>query len=66
MASNAHDPGATSRVLCVYVYALWCMSVKLTLLPGFSVCMCICLPLTPIPGLSNAHKPDATSRILCV
>ena len=68
MASNVHDPGATTTVLCVYVYVLWCMSVSLmplpglsvcmciflplTLLPRLSVCMCICLPLMPLPGLS--------------
>ena len=52
MATNVHDPGATSRVLCVYVYALWCMSLPLTPLPGLSMCMCIYLPLTPLAGFS--------------
>ena len=65
MAPNVYNPGATSRVLCAYVYAL-CVYVCAPDAASRDMCCCSIMPLMPIPGLSKVHDPDATSRVLFV
>ena len=78
VASNVSDLGTTSRVLCaclcivVYVWAPDAASLAeyvynfaADAVPGLSVCMCICLLLTPLPGLGFASMSCPGHRFHC-